>query len=250
MSDQDQSRETWKAPYLSYETLTNFFEKKLGGNPLPPRIDVHFLDNYAGSVRPLLISTLKTLGMIDEKNEVLETLGIAVKGPDERRAVMRSWAQEFYSEQLGLAERHATAQMLWETFSKHGYNGSTLRRAVIFYLALVDDTGLPNSTFFKAPKAPPSSGSRSSRKVPPVDQGSVVEADEGGAGQNPSGEHRVVELGGAGTVTMHVDVRWLDLPDETFAKLRQLIKDIEALAPKGTTESTPPPAEEGDDSAP
>jgi hypothetical protein len=30
-------------------------------------------------------------------------------------------------------------------------------------------------------------------------------------------------------VTMTVDVRWLDLPDDTFTRLRQLIKDIEAL---------------------
>lgn len=50
----------------------------------------------------------------------------------------------------------------------------------------------------------------------------------------PTGvERRVIRLGEAGTVTIAVDVRWLDLPDHQFTKLRQLIKDIEALEHAG-----------------
>ena len=33
----------------------------------------------------------------------------------------------------------------------------------------------------------------------------------------------------AGKVTVRVQVRWLDLPDATFTKLREIIRDLEAL---------------------
>ncbi len=52
-------QDEWKAPYVAYSTLVNFIDQKCGGNPLPPRIDRSFLDNYSGSVQPLLLGTLK-----------------------------------------------------------------------------------------------------------------------------------------------------------------------------------------------
>lgn len=47
------------------------------------------------------------------------------------------------------------------------------------------------------------------------------------------GERRDISLGDAGSVTVIVNVQWLDLPDEKFAKLRELIKDLEALGVSG-----------------
>jgi hypothetical protein len=52
--------------------------------------------------------------------------------------------------------------------------------------------------------------------------------------ENVGGERRDISLGDAGSVTIIVDVRWLDLPDEQFAALRKLIKDIEALGASGS----------------
>jgi hypothetical protein len=235
MSEPTKDDKSWRAPYMSYETLTNFFDKKLGDNPVPPRIDPHFLDNYAGSVRPLLVATLKTMGMIDENNQVLGLLHDAVKSPDSRKAVMRAWAEDFYAEQINLARQHATAQMLWETFSKQGgLTGSTLRRAVIFYLALSRDVGLPLSAHFKSPKAAAPSGQKSNRTQPPSP--AVAQAPEPDSAVHDgvtAYERRGVTLGTAGTVEIIVNVRWLDLSDDQFTKLRRLIKDIEALGLPG-----------------
>lgn len=222
---------SWKAPYMSYETLTNFFEKKIGTNPLPPRIDTHFLDNYAGSVRPQIIATLKTIGMLGENNEVLEPLRIAAQGADSRKKVLREWGQGFYSVQIELAGNHGTAQMLWETFSKHKYSGSTLRKAVVFYLALSEEVGLPVSAHFRAPKAVIVKSKPGGRSKPAVED--VTDDDEGThdvSRRGGAGEERVIELGDAGTVTINVDVRWLDLPDETFVKLRRLVRELTDLS--------------------
>lgn len=231
MTDEDVTQDSWRAPYMSYATLANFLDNKIGGGAVPPRIDPPFLDSYAGSVRPLLIATLKTIGMIDENGYVQEWLREAVRSPDARKAVLRAWASHFYQEQVNLAAQNATAQMLWETFSRRGFNGSTLRRAVIFYLGLAEDVGLPVSAYFKPPKAPPSEPRRRAK-------GTSEQRDRGADGQvgaaNTSPtlagiERREIHLGSAGTVNVTVNVRWLDLPDAQFKKLRQLIKDLEAL---------------------
>jgi hypothetical protein len=235
VSEPDQDDKAWRAPYMSYETLANFFDKKIGDNPVPPRIDTQFLDNYAGSVRPLLIATLKTLGMLDDNNRVLEPLREAVRSPDSRKAVLRAWAHDFYAEQIALAGQHATAQMLWESFSKRGGpTGSTLRRAVIFYLALARDTGLPLSTHFKAPKAaPPSQKTPRPQLQPPPREAKASQHDVDTPDEGAAYERRDVTLGTAGSVTIIVNVRWLDLSEDQFTKLRKLIKDIEALGQSG-----------------
>jgi hypothetical protein len=236
MSEPAKDDKAWRAPYMSYDTLKNFFDKKLGDNPLPPRIDTYFLDNYAGSVRPLLLATLKTMGMIDESNQVLGPLYEAVKGADSRKAVTRAWAEDFYAEQIKLAGQHATAQMLWESFNKQGgFTGSTLRRAVIFYLALAKDLGLPLSTHFRSPKA--TSSPQKSVKVTPPPPATVdarpPERDSGVPDGSVAYERRTITLGTAGSVEIMVNVRWLDLSEDQFTKLRKLIKDIEALGQSG-----------------
>lgn len=236
MSEPDPAVKKWHPPYPGYETFSNFFDKKLGDNPVPPRIDRHFLDNYAGSVRPLLVATLKTMGMLDENNNVLESLREAVRvGPDGRKAIFRAWAQDFYAEQVALGQQHATAQMLWESFTKSsGYTGSTLRRAVLFYLALTKDVGLPVSAHFKAPKSQ-SSGPKPPRARQPSPPSREKQAahDDGASPDGAVREQRHVSLGPAGTVSISVNVRWLDLSDDQFTRLRKLIKDIEALGEPG-----------------
>lgn len=46
-------------------------------------------------------------------------------------------------------------------------------------------------------------------------------------------ERRDISLGDAGSVSVIVNVRWLDLSEDQFTRLRQLIKDIEALGDSG-----------------
>lgn len=225
----DEQAGAWKPPYLSYETLTNFFEKKIGANPLPPRIDTHFLDNYAGSVRPMLIMTLRTMGMLGENNEVLEPLRIAVRNPESRKEVIFHWAVDFYAEQVALAEQNATAAMLWESFTRHGYSGSTLRKAVVFYLALAEDLDLPSSPHFKPPRQPVAGTTQRRRATPTPARTSVAAELPPISPQQVAGENKVISLGDAGSVSVTVNVRWLDLPDETFTKLRQVIRDLESL---------------------
>lgn len=220
----------WKAPYVSYETLTNFLEKKLGGGLLPPRIDRGFLDSYAGSVQPILLGTLKTIGFIGEAHEVTDLLRQASSAPEARKEVLRDWAGDFYREQLKLAEQNATAQMLHESFARHKYTGSTLRKAVVFFLALTDDVGLPRSPHFKPPRqAPVTNGSSRGRRSTKEKSAARDHTAPPPAASPGRAERKTVRFGSAGSVTIEVDVRWLDLPDETFTRLRQIVNDLSEL---------------------
>jgi hypothetical protein len=233
MSEDQTKESSWKAPYLSYETFANFFDRKLAGQPVPSRIDTHFLDNYAGSVRPQIIATLKTMNLIGETGTSLDGLRRASADPDSRREIFRDWAEGFYRDQIALADEAATASMLWETFSRHGYSGSTLRKAVVFYLALASDLDLPVSPHFKPPKATPAATStrqkRGQPKTPAVESEPTVQT--AGTG---SGETKVIDFGTSGKVTIQVDVKWLELPEDTFVGLRRAIREIESF---GNTEA-------------
>ena len=86
MTEERAGQDSWRGPYLPYGTLTNFLDNKVGGGAVPPRIDRTFLENYSGSVRPLILATLKTIGMIDSDGNVLPLLRDAVRNPPQSRA--------------------------------------------------------------------------------------------------------------------------------------------------------------------
>src|SRR5687767_752618 len=140
-----------KPPYLSFTTLLNFLDR-WGDGPVPPRIDKSALDKYSGGTQGILLSTLRLIGYVDPDGNVMTVLREAIDSPDARKAYLDRWARQFYARQLALAEQNATAQMLHESFAGYGYSGSTLRKAVVFYLALVDYLGLPNSPHFRPPR--------------------------------------------------------------------------------------------------
>jgi hypothetical protein len=229
---EDAGREEWKAPYIAYSTLTNFIDQKCGSNPLPPRIDRSFLDNYSGSVQPLLLGALRTIGLIGEDNRVLLTLRDAARSPATRKGVLRAWAEEFYKEQTVLAEQHATSSMLQASFASHQYSGSTLRKAIVFYLSLVDDVGLPKSPHFKAPKQPAvSTRPRPKKAAPASDQADAAgTADDAKA---EDGDTMTLRLRSGGTITVTVDVNPLKLKGTErrfFYKLVDHLYSYEKLA--------------------
>jgi hypothetical protein len=249
----EQAESGWKPPYVPYTTLTNFIEKKMGGGILPPRVDNGFLESYAGSVRPLLMSAMRTMEMISETGGVLDAMKEAAAGEGARRKVIKEWATVFYAEQQALAAKNATAQMLLESFSKHGYTGSTLRKAIVFYLALVDDVGLPKSPYFKAPKQAMPSGGTSRRTTPRGQSDRNGGKNSKGAAASPAGtpddsgegpgELVTVDLGEAGKVVVSVNVKWLSLDDKTFVSLRKAVNDLKALAAVNAAGKPPAPDE-------
>lgn len=243
MADDSANQHEWKPPYVAYTTLVGLIDNKLGTNPLPPRIDRGFLDSYAGSVQAMLLSTLRVMGLIDDQGNVLEPLRAATQQPGLRKSVFRAWAVEFYAEQQTLAGQNATAQMLHESFAKRKITGSTLRKAVVFYLSLVDDVGLDKSPHFKPPRQTNPSGGKPRKRPTPT---AVAEAVSPPSETSSSAETMVLQLGEAGTVTVSVDVKWLQLPMDKFTRLRQILAELEFLS---DSDAPPEPRTQEDDGA-
>ena len=234
----EDSGQEWRPPYLSYDTLVNFIEKKLAAAPLPPKIDRSYLDSMSGSVQAQIFGVLKMIGFLDAENRTQDLLSAALKSPDDRRAIFQQWATTYYAKQVELASANATAGMLAESFGPSKYTGSTLRKAIVFYLALSEDVGLPRSPHFRAPKQPTGTAGKvrpGRRATSGTSTGATGESrtDEPtanpGVQGNSGGERKAVHFGPAGTVTVDVQVKWLDLPDPIFLGLRKVVKDLEDL---------------------
>ncbi len=218
-----------RPPYLSLTTLTNFRER-WGDGPIPPRIDKSALDSLSGGTQAQLLSTLRQMGFINPEGSVLPALREAVRSEERFRYYLDEWARRFYAEQIALAEQNATAQMLHESFAKYGYRGSTLRKAVVFYLAVVEYLGLPNSPMFRPPKqgATPTTRRRP-RSVTPAEHEVI---DEYRVPTSQRGEVTIVKIGDLATITVAIEAQWMKLPVETITSMRTAIETLEGL---GTT---------------
>lgn len=215
-----------KPPYLSLTTLINFFDRWADG-PIPPRIDKSALDRYSGGTQAILMSTLRLMGYVNHEGVVLPTLRDAVRDEEARKAHLDQWARYFYADQIALAEKNGTAQMLQESFANAGYTGSTLRKAVVFYLALVDYLGLPNSPHFRAPKQSATPTAR--RRRPRSDASQPREPATVSGPPTPKGDVTVINVDDLATITITVDAQWMRLPVETITTMREAIAQLEAL---------------------
>lgn len=224
-----------RAPYLSLTTLLNFLDR-WGEGPIPPRIDKSALDNYSGGTQAILMTTLRQIGYVDGDGRVTPALRESISDQAARKAHLTTWARRFYAEQIALAEEGATAGMLQESFAAHSYSGSTLRKAIVFYLALVEYLSLPNSPHFRAPKqsATPSNRKRLPRGRPtaasstPADGAHLNGTTAHGVSYG-DGETAIVRIGSLATITITVDAQWMKLPVETITTMRQAIAQLEAL---------------------
>lgn len=164
-------------PYVSYLTFKNLLEW-LGTEGVPLRFDRSFWSKrYNGSTGPQLMSGIRFLGLLidDKPTPLLENL-VNANGED-RKESLRDIYRKAYDAVNFDALKRATTGMLTEWFGAYSIDGTTLRKAVSFFIHALKDADEPLSNSLKKlarNKAPGSSasglpGSRKSRtkKNPP-----------------------------------------------------------------------------------
>jgi Family of unknown function (DUF5343) len=123
-----------------------------------------------------------------------------------------------------------------------------LSRMVQLFIGLTVYAGIMPEPKHRAGTGASQPTAKTSRNRPATERGSSGGPGEAGHEHLPerlvpdppglldgrAAERRDISLGGAGSVTVIVNVRWLDLAEDQFTKLRKLIKDIEALGHSGT----------------
>lgn len=177
----------WTPPYISFNTVTTLWERMAKEAP-PPRIDKSYLDTFSGGYQSQVIAALQSIDLLEEDGSVTDRLKRLVGGSaEERKQVVAEVLQEFYSEPIRLGEINATQQQLEEWFRGLGIQGSTLRKAVAFYLKAAEFAGVPVSPNFKTPRV--TTTTRKRRKPTPKPYAS--DGGEGKTGAKHDAEDQV-----------------------------------------------------------
>lgn len=153
MASQSQMRET--PAYVSYTTFRNFIEE-LSEGPIPPRIDSSVMRTKSGSVQSQIRVAFRFLGLTDDDDHVTDRLRelVAAYGTDEWNDVWRERIEDAYAPIIGsVPMQNGTGDQLAEKFREiGGVSGSSLAKAVRFFLRAMDDAGMEYSDNFSPPK--------------------------------------------------------------------------------------------------
>lgn len=209
------------APYTSFSTLIRYVEQMTEEGGAPSRIDRSYLSKLPGGAQTIFLASCKTLGLIDDgmhPTKALENLIDA--STEDRKVLITELVRKYYAGPLALGNR-ATQAQLEDEFRKLGVTGSTLRKAVGFYLNALKFAGITYSPNFKLPKIQ-ANGSRAKRKVAepirPVGEHQDPEAPVGGRDDLPTLVQGLIEklpADGAKWTASKAD-QWLDLAKLTF----------------------------------
>lgn len=146
--------------YGSFKTLQSFVGevKELGHIPL--RIDRTQMSKLSGAAAKELLATLRFLDFVKgEKAEPTDLFAEYVNATDdERRAVLNKVLHASYGFLFSTSDfdiERATGGQVAELFREHGngISGSTLQRAISFFLSAAKEAGIKVSPSIKPPKA-------------------------------------------------------------------------------------------------
>ena len=146
------------APYASWKSFITFLEL-LADMGVPHRIDRTVMSRMSGATQSNIRVALAFLELTDSDGEPTDALrrlannhGTSEEWEDSLRGVIMTAYAPLISE---LSLETGTADQLWRCFREHGsVRGSTLSRAVRFFLAALREAGVSYSPYFKAPPRP------------------------------------------------------------------------------------------------
>jgi len=133
--------------YVPYATFLSAIDAlKRDGIPGTGKIDKSLWDSQSGAIQGQLLLAFRFLGLIDEHNRVLPALPPLVEaGPDERKPIIKKLIEASYAKLLTLDLNTISQGQLDEALRGYGVGGSTLARAVRFFVKACQETGIPIS---------------------------------------------------------------------------------------------------------
>ncbi len=136
--------------YVPYKSFRNFINN-LADIGIPARIDRSVVSNLSGSTQAMLLSALRFLKLTDDEGKPTKKLHELVEAGDKYGEVLAgvlTGAYPFLAEK-GLDITKATLHQLEEQFKDYGLGGSTVDKAVAFFLTAAKDAGLSLSQHLK-----------------------------------------------------------------------------------------------------
>ena len=160
-----ETKKTEAPPYVAFSTFLSFI-KGLATAGVPSRIDKSLLRNMSGGNQSALLAALKWFDLIDDAGLHSKPLEVLVSAGDDAGTVLRDMlptAYKFMSDgsiDLG----RATGAQLEEKFRAYGVSGSTIAKAMAFFISACKEAGIPMSAHIKLPKVVRSNGTTKVKK--------------------------------------------------------------------------------------
>jgi hypothetical protein len=147
----EDNADDFKPPYVSFTMLLNVMDR-MKAEGIPARVDRSYLGTTSGTTKAQFLAAAKALQLLDDDLKPTGTLQALVSTPDQRPGVLRELLTRFYPAAVALGT-NATQQQLEETFrEEYDISGSTVRKAITFYLAAARFAKVELSPHFSAPR--------------------------------------------------------------------------------------------------
>lgn len=223
------STESFKPPYLSFQTFWNFLGD-LSAKPLPPKLDRSIMGSKSGTDQNNIMSALQAFGLIDGEGAIQPGMTHFAKADaDQRKEILASLVRTFYSAPLNVSSNNGTPADLDEVFKNDlgQASGDTRRKAISFFLHAAREADLTLSPHFPKTRGGSGGPGAAKKRTPKARRSAQGTADvESSVHQPASGHSNTVALRSGGTVTLsyNVDLFELDDKDETF--VLELVKKL------------------------
>ena len=208
--------------YVAWKTFMTATGQLEGA--VPPQLDTSVFPSHAGSVKSQLLSTFRFLGLTETDGRATESLHTWVEDPAGRPGLMGGVLRQKYPAVLALADQNATPRQMHAEFAKMGVSGSTLRKAVTFFIKACELAEIEVPSSWKrtgSVVASPTKGEtprRAKRKAQVGPERGDSTARDTGPTDGDS-----VTLRSGGTVTLSVNQSMLHLTSEDRRWLFELI---------------------------
>jgi hypothetical protein len=161
--------------YIPWATLISSLDNlHTHGIPATGKIDKSLWETQAGSVQGQLILAYRFLGFIDSNNKVLPPLPpVADATPEKRKELLRKIVEDKYATVLSKGLETISPGQLKQAFEAFGVSGSTLDRAIRFFIKACQELGIPISKRVSEKLRTLSPGPRKARRsngAKPVDE--------------------------------------------------------------------------------
>lgn len=224
--------------YVSWGAFVAFVNK-LREAGLPQRIDRSLMGNSSGSLISSLMAAIKSLGLVDDALRPTETMKSLVSATDEQRKphyeMLFRRTYTFVSDDPEFHLESATTAQLSQKFREQGTSGSTVVKAIAFFLSLAKAAEVKVSPHLKAPPSPRPNGKKPAKTASKVE--AEVEGDDQGSEEGDGEDVERFEIPIPGKSSVRVIVP-KDLDADDWEMLQSMItvyiKRWKGFKPGGT----------------
>jgi hypothetical protein len=130
--------------YAAYATLMSALDNlRTHGIPSTGIIDKSLWDTQSGAVQSQLLLALRFLGLIDEQNRVQPDLPVLAKAsPEQRKVLLKPIIETKYHSVISLGLATISQGQLEDAFRTFEVSGSTLDRAIRFFVKACQECGI------------------------------------------------------------------------------------------------------------